>query len=131
MAYPFFPPFKSRMYHVTSSSSVTSIVNVTIGARCKYLSTTFTPTSTAGGTSGVELFFWPNSGATAPWTAATAATVICSGFAISTTTGNQPTVYNSTGSFFLNAGDVLTAGGLTTGFAGVNGFSFTHYVQEF
>ena len=131
MAYPFFPPFKSRMYHVTSSSSALAIVNVTIAARCKYLSTTFTPTSTAGGTSGLELFFWPNSGATAPWTVATTSVTITSGLAVSTTTGNQPTVYNSTGSVFLSAGDVLSAGGLTTGFAGVNGFSFTHYVQEF
>ena len=134
MSYPFFPPFKTRTYHVTSSSSVTAIVNVSIAARCKYLSTVFTPTSTAGGTSGLELFYWPSgSGMGSAYTAPTTSITITSGWAITTTTGNQSFTFGSTVSpvVYLNQGDVLSVGGLTTGFAGVNGFSFTHIVQEF
>ena len=129
--YPFSPSFKTLFLDGATSSTGGAEVKVTVPCRCKYLSTTLSIWgTTAGGTSGFDVFFYP-AGLGFATTSSPAVVVISSGLSITTTTGNVSFDLTSTSSnIYLNKGDILGCSG-STGISGVTGYSFVHNLQEF
>lgn len=127
---PVFYPFKTRCSRASSSSSL--IANqTTIAARCKYMSTlvSLTGVTTAGGTSGIDIWAWQGaltSTATVLTTAPTL-TTIASGTAINTSTGNITYEFLPSSTIFFNKGDILCVQPST----GASAIGVTHVVQEF
>ena|SRR5690242_14108313 len=116
MAYPTFYPFKSRHYHVTTTSS-NQTVSVPVVARGRlvnaYVATTPLAAQTAAGTIDIDV----NGTAASGW----------SGVAVTTSTGNSATNLGSpTSVSYVGAGDVLS-----TVASSVVGYSAIIVVQEF
>ena len=122
MAYPFFPPFKTKYYSVaTTSTSGAPISTVVVAARCKYVGGWYLPNNIAGtGTNvtGFDALAFQGGSATA--------TVITSGVSVTTSTGTLAVQFAPTTAVYLSAGDILQ----TLASTGVGGF-VTHVVQEF
>ena len=131
MSYPFYPPFKTRIYECASSSSAAQTLANTVIARCKYQSTLVTVMSTSGGTSGVDIYAWPNILASGAITGAPASVTFTSGGSITTSTGNASFLFTTTSSApYLNQGDQICVEA-STGVSGPRGFNVVHTVQEF
>ena len=129
MALPFIPTFKNLFMHVTSTSSGGNEVNVTIPTRCKYSSTLVTALTSSGGTSAVDVFYWPCGLGISAGQVTTSVT-ISSGTALTSSTGHATTELGSTQVFYFNKGDVLTVQA-STGVSGTLGWTVTHILQEF
>ena len=129
--YPFQPTFKSLFLDGATTSTGGAEIKVTVPARCKYLNTTLSIWgTTAGGTSGFDVFYYP-AGLGFAATSSPTIVVLSSGFSITTTSGNVSFLVNTTSSgVYLNQGDILGVSG-STGIAGVTGYSFCHNLQEF
>lgn len=131
MALPFQPTFKNYTMSITSTSSGGVELNVTIPYRSKYTSTLVTALTSSGGTSAVDIFYWPcglgiNTGQV------TTSVTITSGASVTSSTGHATTEIGSTvtPAIFFNKGDVLTVQA-STGISGPLGWTVTHILQEF
>ncbi len=123
--------FKTLYLDGATSSTAGAEIKVTVPCRAKYLSTLFSVWgTTAGGTSGFDVFAYQNAFGGAS-TLSPTITIVTSGSAITTSSGNVTFEVGSTLTvpLLLNKGDILGVSG-STGIAGLTGYSFVHILQE-
>ena len=120
MALPFFYPFKTRMYQVTTTTS-NSQNTVGVAARAKYISASYATMSSQSHTAV---------GAITVKTGVAAGVTVISTIAglVTTSTGDSATLItpDATTVVYLKAGDTLV-----TTLSSVVGGTVTHVVQEF
>ncbi len=123
--------FKTLFLEGSATSSGGAEIKNTVPCRAKYMSTLFSVWgTTAGGTSGFDVFAYQNAFGQAS-TSSPTITIITSGQSITTSSGNVTFEVGTTLTvpFIFNKGDIIGVSG-STGISGSSGYSWVHILQE-